>query len=616
MKMLESFSKQIKKFSKIEKVWFTTFSLNIGFLEKYVLPEIIGSNQPKSMSDYEILEQSLINSEIDIRIFCDENMFRQSELDKNTSVQIYPVSLAYDKSHKLQKGLYHPKVIMILGVDKTGKPLCILGAGSANLTLSGWGRNIEVFIWKRIQDRENLDRVNKFFSGSHRLARLTKSPKIDVPVIAERAEYLFIHSFIKDEEKRSDFIRNLNMVVKKRLDIFSPFFGDDLDKVMQGLRVQEGTQIRIIPDKQKGLRMTRDQYQQFKGILYDYKFDSQHDEMVHAKVWITEAGMAMGSWNMTLPGIGAAGDRNNIEAGFLIDGETESLDLTLSTLTEENLCDDIDEEIESLTKLMPWIPVSVEFDWGTHVYQITYPDTLKEYSCDIKLPGISDTTQLNFTTNPIEIQIQRLEEMIKHKFYEIIDTDKQVRQTGCIIETNGKDRIGWRFPTMGDLFSHYLDGIEKEKSGTSVMTLNNKGTDGSEIFQTADEHGESYFLIFRALYKFERDLDEKRADKNKRKEDKCEYMKMLYSYPYSLSELCDRAGKAIQDTDTTMTVVHRFLLVKELLRIIERQNDSQNRLQPFTDTFTAWLQDNNDQTKGLLEQYEKVVKEDWCANSD
>lgn len=609
MKMLKAFTEQLDQLSEIEKVWFTTFSLDIGFFEKYLLSAVMGIDPPKSMSDYEILEQKHIDSCIDVRIFCDKSMFMQADLDKNTSVPIYPVSLSSDQLQRYNKGLYHPKVIMIKGTNQAGSyedPMCILGAGSANLTLSGWGRNIEVFIWQQIQDRRNLNRMNKFFKQTYHAAGLKTFEPIDAAVQDKQNEFLFLHSF-EDTENQSDFIKHLREDDPSRLDVFSPFFSSDLMKVLEKLRVTKFA-ARIIPDTSNGLRMTEEQYIQFKANLFTYPHAIDHDEMVHAKVWITDTNMAIGSWNMTLPGIGAAEDRNNIEAGFLF--SESGVNIKLDHLQEQvKLSDAFDEEISTHDKMKPWLSIQVQFDWEKYKYHIDWSGGTTTDDCFIKLPGVQDKFALD--SQEFFVRIQRRGEIIKHKFFHIYDTkdENSIRQSGCIIEINKDKRQGWRFQTMGDIFSHYLNMASIPSPNSTDQILTEKRYEDPEYFQIEDNHGESYFLIFRALYLFEQQLDEKRS------KDKTEYQNLLYNHPGSLLDLSKRVEMIIKDEQTKLSFVHRFMLVKELDRLIALQDEPGVFLKEPKEAFGTWLDKHKDQTQDLNKLYGTVIEENWHAKT-
>jgi hypothetical protein len=331
--------------------------------------------------------------------------------------------------------------------------------------------------------------------------------------------------------------------------------------------------------------------------------------MVHAKVWITSTSTIVGSWNMTLPGIGAVFGRNNIEAGFKLFNAAERLG-SLTPLSNPKLIDTVDEETAQRSSHMPWHMIHVEFDWKTHLFKILWNDNTSPGNYTIKLPGVPD--KVNLDSSETSIHIQHIDEIVKHKFFELHEKEgvEIPVQNGCIIELNKENRISWRFPTMGDIFSHYLNKTRSPKTGSSALVLTEKTYGNSDVLQIEDNHGESYFLIFRALFLFENELEEV-----KQKKDLHVYHNLLYSHPGNLLELSERIVDLINDPKAQLSFVHQFLLVKEVERLIDRQEDEYGYLTKSKESLKTWLDAHNDQTKDLIDLYENVIEENWHAKT-
>ena len=602
--MMKEFKANITRFESVDHIWFTTFALNIQFFEKYILPTIIGEESPKTMRDFEILEQKYIDSEIDIRIFCDMGLMNNSDMDKNTSVPIHPIALAQipGKEDFFSRGVFHPKVICIQGEEKsTGAPLLILGCGSANLTLQGWGRNVEAFSWKKIEDQENLSRVDRFFSQLFTNNGTQDEYEAPTPVIKQVSDdYLFVHSFMDGDS--SDFIRHMDCGSSSHLTVISPFFGGDLQEVISKLQFTSND-LQIVPDHTSGIKITKNNHEYIMGKLYTYPFDNSHAQMVHAKIWITDSLLGIGSWNLTLPGINAADKSNNIEAGFIME---ESLptgkSLKALLFTEEDLIAEAEELEVAVDRFTDWLSLSVVFDWSTHMYEVVC-EKEKDNDFSILLPGAKVCSLQSQT-----ILIENIGEIIKNKVFSIRRTiDQKEIQRGFITEVNRKNRIGWFIPTLNDMFSHYIidDAADEVGKNRSIIYLQQKSESEllAEVSQTG--LGSSYFVMFKALHSLEIKLDELK------KTDQVEYEKTMYTYPGSLMSLC-RLAEQLIDEPLGFRELQIYLLFKEILNLTDIHKMRKVACKDFKEHAGAWMKNflsKHSDGSRIEELYEKVKEE-------
>ena len=123
----------------IKKAYFTSFNLSPEFFETYILPPLLEEDIPDNSFQYETLNVKLeeLEKKLDLKVFYDANMMQLNE-QKRTILKFNPILMTNEQGKR--KGLFHPKVIYLENEDKG-----ILFVGSGNLTLSGWGRNIEAF---------------------------------------------------------------------------------------------------------------------------------------------------------------------------------------------------------------------------------------------------------------------------------------------------------------------------------------------------------------------------------------------------------------------------------------------------------------------------------------
>lgn len=226
MKLLAELAEQVSELGTLRRAWFTTFNLDMQFFEKHLLPVLVGAEPPRSQVDYEALQKAVVDSGLDLRIFCDQRMMGRQ--NKRTSVQTYglsPLKMGFSK-----QSLFHPKVIYLEGEDRRA----ILGAGSANLTTSGWGRNQEVFAFQKVASDEQRKQIRNFFRNIFTAACDDEVPESDLTYWDEEKDWAFIHSF----DHR--FLSMLMSDSPEELVVWSPYFSGDLADLVTRIQEEAG----------------------------------------------------------------------------------------------------------------------------------------------------------------------------------------------------------------------------------------------------------------------------------------------------------------------------------------------------------------------------------------
>lgn len=106
---------------------------------------------------------------------------------------------------------------------------------------------------------------------------------------------------------------------------WSPYFAKDLDQLLK-VHFSGVDQLEIIPDKNinNKIRITQEAYNaclEMESLTFKQEklHPSALESLVHAKVWLTNSILAIGSWNMTQSGMNISDKRNNnVEAGVII----------------------------------------------------------------------------------------------------------------------------------------------------------------------------------------------------------------------------------------------------------------------------------------------------------
>ncbi|HDY4994696.1 TPA: hypothetical protein RQ548_005380, partial [Klebsiella pneumoniae] len=246
MKLLDVFKKQIADMGMLKRVWLTTFNLDISFVETWVLPAVLGMDPPVSRMDYEGLQRALNESGIDFRIYCDPRMIAK-EKPKRTSIAVYPVSvrkLAQSEESYLDKerGLFHPKVFYL--EDHYRK--IIVGAGSANLTLSGWGRNQETVDFRCVASNAQYQQVKRFFTTIDNSLNDEEFFPTRRKFLGDDPDWSFIHSLagctLLDALKNGGEIHTLS--------VWSPYLAEDLAGFIDNIGHE--VLVELVPDLVEG----------------------------------------------------------------------------------------------------------------------------------------------------------------------------------------------------------------------------------------------------------------------------------------------------------------------------------------------------------------------------
>ncbi|MFM7234317.1 MAG: hypothetical protein ACKOZM_06975 [Flavobacteriales bacterium] len=341
---------RIEEMGRIRTAWFTTFNLDIGFFEKYILSALLGMDA-RNMSrpeDYEVISNALHdqnpNEHLDVRVFYDARALVSTGKPKLTTVDLHAIDPQL-LDNRFAGGVFHPKVALF----ENDRGQFWLLTGSFNMTLSGWARNRECFFLQPIEDDENATAVDDFFS---RLAKLSNLESTAVLQRLRKQKSVIVPSWKFHSSLNDNFwldaLRRKNQT--EQLRIWSPYFSEHLSDVIAQLRTRGWNAIEVIPatNELQKIRIEADNYKTANELVNFMREDVtglDPDVFVHAKVWLTSNSVAIGSWNMTQAGMNlSVGGGNNIEAGVVIvlnAAERQAIEktVTISALNNPTFCD-------------------------------------------------------------------------------------------------------------------------------------------------------------------------------------------------------------------------------------------------------------------------------------
>jgi hypothetical protein len=523
--LLDLYNEQLIQFDHITHAWFTSFTLEPSFVERYILPPLFGLGTPKDYRDYAQLQSEITQSDAaNVRFFVDSTVNADVWNQRSISFPVHPVFMS-ELEGFTDAGVFHPKVILVAG-SIGGSPAAILGAGSANLTVSGWGRNIEVFTLRRVEIEQQWQQVEDFWKA----IGAAEFESITAPVFRDRANqkenrnWSFHHSFSQDT-----FLELFEG--SSILHIASPYFPKDpgallnrIHATMNEMNSSGRCSLIIHPALRNGKALIdRTQAQTIPDSDISFLIYSDPGEATfrHAKLWVTENRCAVGSWNCTEAAIGALRSsaspvyQRNVEAGFVFDTDIRnslsdySTKISWDDLLSDDHQPDIEEEPRGASEVFP---VRVEFDWRNHRYKYSavIPNGLP---CVLSLPGISNRIELS---SEGRLEIERKTALIHDKTY-IVYRDGTMLFAGPVIELNAHLAPLYEYNNLESLLYDYnrrTKGSRSTDIDQSILKpiLYSSDTDQDSTVQSQNRYWENtYFTMYQAFKHYRESYEQARS---------------------------------------------------------------------------------------------------------
>lgn len=570
MKLLNAFAEQIKVCGKLKRVWLTSFNIDIEFIETYMLPTVLGAEIPRTRMDYEALQLVLNDSGIDFRVFCDRR-FIGADQNKRTSIPVYGVSpgnkVELTRLGINEDSLFHAKVIYLEG--EYGR---VLGAGSANLTLSGWGRNQEVFHFVSVETLALYQSLKAFFQVV--FANVGEECPLEIRRAFARSEspVHFCHSF-QSEAFISQLFGGKSL---QRLAVWSPYFPKDLAGFIRDLKQnfnQPQLKVCLVADRVDG-QYLRTQWSDALGQLFKDKelilcqnprALDERMSMCHAKLWKTSSHLAIGSWNFTHAGANARfggqadGRHNNIEAGFIIADNSPIDPLLGKVLDAHDGLFATDEQLAAEALVVPEplpFDIAVTFDWASQTYCFKgqwHAACSPEQDFTLRLPDHEKPLPLHWMPQKKALQISDLpigtvRALLTDHCFRVFRGD-MLCHVGMLIETHTQHRRAQQYDDLKSLFDAMTYAgnepsledasyrVRETESGE--LLLDGAIWDGSNTMQAVGDQGEiSYFRLFSASYQYAARLHEIEQIRT--------LERWVFSRPGCLEELVGKAAERIK----------------------------------------------------------------------
>lgn len=580
MKLLDTFKNIVNDIAP-DICWFTTFNLNLELVEKYLLTAIVGKepSELKRAEDYEALNLEL--NKLNVKIWYD---YRALDLKqgKRTTVDLHPIQPSEILESNNQEPIFHPKVIFLKGAETA-----YLITGSFNLSIAGWSSNRECIVIKEIKNKENALQIIEFFRKLNSdLPDFNKLTKWANQLLEEKPTWKFAHNFNTDNI--------LNEIKGNELNIWSPFFSKSTVDLMNDIKKIGFNKINLVPDisQSQKIRIIPSEFEKLIGddsiqIQIDTNCYKEKQTLFHAKVWLSENKIAIGSWNCSYRalGINIPSNQKNIEAGIIESispkNRTSLLrnlkNIAINTISGTDEIDIDNEWEESLNAYN--MSCDIIANWETFQYKIVLKEPDTKYT--VALPH---NPNIRYPLNKINglSFIDDFNRVLKNKLFSIYNSKEQIVFIGYLNEIGKLKRPTDGYVSFYDLFESLtinpLSGTDKSRVKYQFDEEDNIGSEKEELPFFAYSGYESYYLMFVALQKL---LDTINENSN----NQLKLENLGYRLPSSLINIKSLFNtslqKLLEDKIEDDMLFHYFMAmeINECIKLFNRY--SENKLEPI-----------------------------------
>ena len=391
-------------FEKREAVVLTTFNLNGEFLENQALPVVFGVESSSAAAREACLHQEL--AETDCAVFYDPTVAPRISGKYRYTARPVP----------LKGRLFHPKLIIIAGKCKEGTTWVYLAVSSANLSLSGWGRNAESFgetwihtrrqnAWQQLDDflawlqglepsGSELSNKDAVVSVRDALIQMPDSNRFrdDRNQPWSGTLYANFYTSVVHTDGFASFFKGGRTSRPHVLWVCSPYWGS-VEKLVDEFDAKETVLVPAFTADRRKLGLSGD-LEALNEIATVMRNDDEKKEkdarFWHMKTyWIDYANditkTAVGSCNFTEAGL--AGRNGNVEAMLVFDLEEAFPNLSVVKCKDElSDCPFNEEDVPSPVP----VGIAVAYDWRSKCWRWFLESGTSQSDFRLKLPGLEN----------------------------------------------------------------------------------------------------------------------------------------------------------------------------------------------------------------------------------
>ncbi|MFO8072218.1 MAG: hypothetical protein R6V85_10130 [Polyangia bacterium] len=387
-------------FHELDGVVLTTFNLSAAFLEDHALPTVLGVEAKTAAARRAELHQRL--GATPCTVFYDPTSPPRISGKYRYVARPVPVRGRF----------FHPKLVVLAGRSEDETTWVYLAVSSANLTLSGWGRNAESFgeTWihtPRQQSWQALDSLLSWLSAHSPLgenqtdsdavsrvrAALARMPErkrfIDSGTEPWSGTlYAKFYASVVHKDGLQAFLQGNRSRRASEVWAYSPYWSD----VTEQVETFNARKTVLVPARRMdGAALGLSQEQAAELDEHTEILQNEGDvgtRFWHMKAYWIEHGnsirTAVGSCNFTQAGL--AGAEGNVEAMLVFDADPEWLPEGREVETEE-LATEAQAE-EEAPEPAP-VAIVVAWDWRAHLWRWWLDEGPRQHDFSLHLPGLA-----------------------------------------------------------------------------------------------------------------------------------------------------------------------------------------------------------------------------------
>jgi len=394
MKIREALISAASGFKTIDTAVFTTFNFQPDFFENNVLPALFDIEDRREGRRRVQVNHQLSKSEVCV-------LYDASTAPNGGGIYRYQKFGIF-----LSGRFFHPKLIFIAGIHQDNdNPWIYLAVSSGNLTLSGWGKNQEVYgeLWIGSNRQTLFGEVKSALEWLRdQLPSNTSSPALDRCLAFMehmggdlRSGITSNASFYFSPQHRKGFWPALQDGQSQKWDalqVLSPYWGE-IDGNLEKANARGFSLIPALLDNgQYGLGSKAVKDREDVELFRLSKRDNSR--FWHAKAYFLQRGdrvrVGIGSVNFTNAGL-QGGDKGNVEAMIISEADTRAFRSMLPDLIDLDLDDPAlpHENADDPPRPAP-VVIIVLYDWKTRKYRLIFePDqTPSAANYQLILPGM------------------------------------------------------------------------------------------------------------------------------------------------------------------------------------------------------------------------------------
>jgi len=575
----EYLQEQIGWFKDIEGILCTSFTFDSSFFENNVLPLVfVVEDKNESIRRIKINDKL---TKTDVAVFYDAN--NSAKIGGKYRYQVKPM--------RVPGRFFHPKIIVIAGKDTNDDPVVFVSVSSANLSMSGWGRQEEVtggiYIYTDRQEAHGqlleflryLDRTTDKNGEIRAISRIMSVMRTLKGYRKKEFDHGGLYfSGIRGAIPFSSFLKEERDV--HRWDIlyaFSPYW-QDVERQVENFNTREIVLIPTVNEQNRKYNLTPDQVEKLKNItaddclhIYDFK-KSRYKQIPfrHAKAYIIgkndKVRIGIGSCNFTHSGL--AGASGNVECMLVFNGNKKiinELDYELKEITiNENNAETT--EVSDFPVQIPF-EISVIFNWAKKEFEYSYNPTDKTRLTDVVLKLAGYTITLDNPVEKVSLLLSQNNIAVDDFTVEYVYNGDRKTYYGIVLEINLSlsekiytrklkiDEIIESWRNHEDSWISKINTIEDEDFNREIGT----GVLPRDVTTVSDIEDDvfNYYDYYRAFYDLSDKLEKARKAGNHA---------LLTAY---LESRPDSVRNTVNEIDEIADIKKRFLLLLEIQSILQ-----------------------------------------------